>query len=134
MTVEPVTTNPSSLPLLDSLLKSQSLFHLDRSLSLANRANYEASQMVQSFEERGLALVALREEIKNKSVPCGLFRLSVSFLGISSPWMNSNPSNFGMEPLAAISVMINKGFAYSVGPPDRMYSTTSPSASTYTGT
>lgn len=121
MSIEPVTSNPFSSPLLESLSKSQSLFHLVRSLSLANQANYERSRMVQSFEERGLALVALQVEIKNKSVPCGLLLLSTLFLGISSPWMNGNPSDFGVEHLSAISAMINKALAHKIGPPDKMY-------------
>ena len=121
MSIEPVTSNPFSFPLLESLSKSESLFHLVRSLSLANRANYETSQMAQSFEERGLALVALQKEIKNKSVPCGLLLLSTLFLGISSPWINGNPSDFGIIHLFAISAMINKAFAYGIGLTDKMF-------------
>jgi len=121
LTIEPLSSNPFSFPLLESLLKSRSLFHLIRSLSLANQASYKMSQMVQSFDERGLALVALRKEIKNKSVPCGLLLLSTLFLGMSSSWMNGNPSDFGFEHLSAVSAMIDKAFAHGVGPPDEMY-------------
>ncbi|RFU33060.1 hypothetical protein B7463_g3291, partial [Scytalidium lignicola] len=121
MTIEPLPSNPFSFPLLESLQISRSLFHLVRSLSLANQANYKMSQMVQSLDERGLAIVALQKEIKNRSVPCGLLLLSTLCLGISSSWMNGNPSDFGSEHLSAVSAMINKAFAYGVGPPDDMY-------------
>jgi len=116
-----LTSNPFSFPLLESLSISRSLFHLVRSLSLADQASYKIPQMVQSFDERGLALIALQKEIKNKSVPCGLLLLSTLFLGMSSSWMNGNPSDFGVEHLSAVSAMINKAFAHGVGPPDEMY-------------
>lgn len=121
MTIEPLPSNPFSFPLRDSLSISRSLYHLVRSLSLAKRADYKTSRMVRSFDERGLALVSLRDEIKYRSVPCGLLLLSTLILGISSPWMSSSPSDFGAEHLSAVSAMINKAFAYGIGPPDDMY-------------
>jgi hypothetical protein len=88
---------------------------------MANQADYKTSQMAESLEERGLALVALQKEIENKSVPCGLLLLSTLFLGISSSWMNGNPSDFGLVHLFAIGAMINKAFAFGVGLTDKMY-------------
>lgn len=121
MTIEPITSNPFSFPLRERLSESESLLHLVRSLSMADLANYEVSQMTQSFEERGLALVALQKEIKHKSVPCGLMLLSTLFLGISAPWISGNPSDFGIVHLFAISAMINKAFANGVGLTDNMF-------------
>ncbi|KAH7011209.1 fungal-specific transcription factor domain-containing protein [Ilyonectria destructans] len=115
MTVDP-NNNPLSFPLLRYLAVSPSLVHAVQSVGAGQETFFNSSSLGPCLEERGRALKLVRQELANNTRPPLPSLLTVFILGVSAPWLESQPQSYGKEHLngarAVISLaLLDKGMA-----------------------
>lgn len=104
-------SNPFSFPILEYLHISPSLMPTILSISAAHEQFFRKESLETCLEERGEALLLLQKELSGRQQPHPITFLSVFMLGISTPWIDPSPSQFGYEHLngarALIELIIN---------------------------
>ncbi|CAG8004813.1 unnamed protein product [Penicillium salamii] len=91
--------NPFSFPILKYATVSRSLVHFLQSASAAQEEYFHQPKLSVSLDERGKALIALREELESQSSPLSHSFLTLLMLGMSSSWMAMEPTEYGKEHL-----------------------------------
>lgn len=98
--------NPMSFPIVEQLLESESLVHTLQSVSAAYELFYDPRSIHESLVERSKALQTIGQELRVQTTMRPQTFLTVYMLGVSSPWIDYSPSDFGQEHfLAARSIL-----------------------------
>ncbi|KAH8673202.1 fungal-specific transcription factor domain-containing protein [Ilyonectria robusta] len=106
MSVDP-NNNPLSFPLLRYLAASPSLVHAVQSVGAGQETFFNSSSLGTCLEERGRALKLVRQELANSARPPLTSLLTVFILGVSTPWLESQPQSYGKEHLNGARAVIN---------------------------
>lgn len=99
--------NPMSFPIMEQLLEAESLVHTLQSVSAAYEFFYDTRQMHEAREERGKALSAIGRELRLQPTVTPQMYLTVYMLGVSSPWIDNSPSEFGQVHLMAAKSIVD---------------------------
>ncbi|KAH6873425.1 fungal-specific transcription factor domain-containing protein [Thelonectria olida] len=100
------TSNPFSFALIDYVTVSSSLAHVLQSISAGHEHFFRQPKLYQSLEERGMAMMALRNELNLRGKPLISMVLTTYFLGISSTYLDGSIQDFGKEHLCACRRMV----------------------------
>ena len=99
--------NPMSFPIMEVLLECESLVHTLQSVSAAYEFFYDARRMNDAIEERGKALSAIGQELRLQPTVTPQMYLTVYMLGVSSPWIDNSPTEFGQVHLMAARSIVD---------------------------
>ena len=99
--------NPMSFPIMEQLQECESLVHTLQSVSAAYEFFYDSRRMHDAIEERGKALSAIGQELQLQPVVTPQVYLTVYMLGVSSPWLDNSPTEFGQVHLMAARSIID---------------------------
>ncbi|KAF9876384.1 C6 zinc finger domain-containing protein [Colletotrichum karsti] len=100
--------NPLSFPLVEHLLYTPSLVHAVQSVSAGQKGFFGATAVQTCLRERGLAIRALRIELRDHELIKPASLLSVFLLGISSSWTEEKPICYGKEHLSGARTLLAK--------------------------
>ncbi|KAF2653656.1 hypothetical protein K491DRAFT_661532 [Lophiostoma macrostomum CBS 122681] len=91
--------NPLSFPILSLLPACPWLASVLQSISAAHENNFDPGKSTACFVERGRALTAFARQLEAPNPPLAPMLLGVFLLGVSSSWIESDPSQYGAEHL-----------------------------------
>jgi hypothetical protein len=92
--------NPLSFPILSLLTACPWLASVLQSISAAHEHSFDSTKSTACLVERGRALKAFARQVGAADPPLAPMLLGVFLLGVSSSWIDSDPSQYGAEHLA----------------------------------